>query len=69
MLTMNDQEIGYVAASFRAWCMQHKIAAPDLDTARAYFDYVQGHEPSVAEFIDGDWDDFLVFLNERRLLR
>ncbi len=68
MLTMTSQEIDYVAASFKAWCVQHKKPAPTAEDAEVYFTYVQHFEPSVAELLNNDWDDFLAFLRERGLL-
>ena len=69
MLTMTEQEIDFVAASFRAWCTARGKSAPTADDALAYFSHVQAHEPFVAERIDGDWDDFIAFLRERRLVQ
>ena len=68
MLTMTSDEIDYVAASFKAWCAAHGKPAPDADDALAYFTYAPTQDPTVAEFIDGDWDDFQAFLRERRLI-
>lgn len=68
MLTVTEQEIDFVAASFKAWCAQHGKAAPTADDAAAYFAFAQSNEPYAAELIDNDWDDFLAFLQERRLL-
>ncbi len=69
MLTMTEQEIDFVAASFRAWCTENGKLAPSADDAAAYFAQVQNNEPMAAELIDHDWEDFLAFLQERRLLR
>lgn len=68
MQTLTSDEIGYITASFRAWCAAHGKTAPTADDALAYFAYVQDHEPFVAERIDDDWDDFIAFLRERRLV-
>jgi len=68
MLTMTSQDIDYVTASFKAWCVQNTKPAPTAEDAEVYFTYVQHFEPSVAELLDNDWDDFLVFLRERGLL-
>jgi len=68
MLTMTSQEIDYVVASFKAWCVQHDKPAPTLEDAEVYYTHVQHFEPAVAEFVDGDWDDFVAFLRERSLL-
>ncbi len=72
MQTLTSEEIDYVSASFRAWCAVHTEShakpAPTLESAFAYFSYVQEHEPFVAELIDGDWEDFVAFLRERQLL-
>ena len=68
MQTLTSEEIGYIAASFRAWCAANGKFAPTADDALAYFSHVQSHEPFVAERIDGDWDDFIAFLRERQLV-
>jgi len=68
MLTMTAAEIGYVAASFQAWCRQHGKSRPGIDDARAYFIHAGAHEPAVAEFLDDDWEDFAAFLAERHLI-
>jgi len=68
MLTMTSQEIDYVAASFAAWCAANGTSAPDVTAALAYFNHVQENEAYVAELIDADWDDFIAFLRERRLI-
>lgn len=68
MQTLNSDEIGYITASFRAWCAANGKPAPTADDALAYFSHVQDHEPFVAERIDGDWDDFIAFLREWRLV-
>jgi len=68
MQTLTADEIDYIAASFRAWCSAHGKSAPTADDALAYFSYVQEHEPFIAERIDDDWDDFISFLHERRLV-
>ena len=68
MQTLTSDEIDYVAASFRAWCAGHGKAVPTVEDALAYFTDAQSNEPFVAEKLDGDWDDFLAFLRERRLV-
>ncbi len=68
MQTLTSDEIGYITASFRAWCTAHGKSAPTREDAEAYFIYVQHNEPFIAERIDDDWDDFVAFLTERRLL-
>jgi hypothetical protein len=68
MLTMTSQEIDCVVASFKAWCTQNNKPAPRPEDAEVYFTYAQHFESSIGELIDNDWDDFLVFLNERGLL-
>ena len=68
MQTLTSEEIDYVSASFRAWCAVHAKPVPTLESAFAYFSYVQKHEPFAAELIDGDWQDFVAFLRERQLL-
>ncbi len=68
MQTLTSDEIDYIAASFRAWCSAEGKAAPTADDALAYFTQVQAQEPFIAERIDGDWDDFIAFLRERRLM-
>jgi hypothetical protein len=68
VLTMTSQEIDYVAASFAAWCAANGRSSPDVTAALAYFNQVQHHEPYAAELIDADWDDFIAFLRERRLI-
>ncbi|MBY0509022.1 MAG: hypothetical protein K2P94_02615 [Rhodospirillaceae bacterium] len=66
MQTVTSDEIYYIVASFRAWCVANNKAAPTAEDAFVYFSYVQANEPFVAEKLDGDWDDFLAFLRERR---
>ncbi len=68
MQTLTSDEIDYIAASFRAWCSAEGKGAPTADDALAYFTHVQAHEPYIAERIDGDWDDFIAFMRERRLV-
>jgi hypothetical protein len=68
MQTLTSEDIDYVSGSFRAWCTANNQPKPSLDQAFAYFSYVQEYEPYVAELIDGDWDDFVIFLRERKLL-
>jgi hypothetical protein len=68
MQTVTADEIDYIVASFRAWCAANGKPAPAAEDAYAYFLYVQSAEPFVAEKLDDDWDDFLAFLLERRLL-
>jgi hypothetical protein len=69
MHTLASDEIDYITASFRAWCATQGKSDPTADDALAYFSHVQAHEPFVAERIDGDWDDFIAFLRERRLVQ
>ncbi len=68
MQTISSGEIDYLAASFRAWCKANAVTTPDADAAQAYFAYVRENEPYAAELIDDDWEDFIAFLTERRLL-
>lgn len=68
MQTITSDEIDYIVASFRAWCADNGKPLPTAEDAFAYFSYAQAHEPFVADKIDGDWDDFLAFLQERRLI-
>lgn len=68
MQTITSDEIDYIVASFRAWCVANDKPAPTAEDALAYFSYAQSNEPFVAEKLDGDWDDFLAFLQERRLV-
>ena len=69
MQTLTSAEIDYIAASFQAWYAAQGKSAANADDALAYFSHVQAHEPFVAERIDGDWDDFIAFLRERRLVQ
>jgi hypothetical protein len=68
MQTVTSDESDYIVASFRAWCVANGKAAPTVEDAFAYFNYVQANEPFVAEKLDGDLEDFIAFLRERRLL-
>lgn len=68
MQTITSAEIDYIVASFRAWCAEHGKPAPTAEDALAYFTHVQQAEPFIAERLDDDWDDFLAFLRERRLI-
>jgi len=68
MQTVTSDEIDYIVASFRSWCATHGKPAPTAEEAMAYFSYVQTNEPFIAEKLDGDWEDFLAFLQERRLI-
>jgi hypothetical protein len=68
MQTVTSDEIDYIVASFRAWCVANGKPAPTAEDAFVYFSHVQEHEPFVAEKLDSDWDDFLAFLQERRLI-
>lgn len=68
MQTLTSDEIDYIATSFRAWCAAQGKSAPTADDALAYFSHVQANEPFVAEWIDDDWEDFIAFLRERRLV-
>ncbi len=68
MQTLTSQDIDYIGVSFKLWCAASDKPAPTAEHAFAYFSYVQEQEPYIAELIDGDWDDFLAFLRERRLL-
>ena len=68
MQTLTTAEIDYITASFRAWCAAQRKDAPTLEEASAYFSYVQANEPFIAERLDDDWDDFVAFLRERRLI-
>jgi hypothetical protein len=69
MQTLTSDEIDYIAASFRAWCAAEGKLIPTADDALAYFSHVRTHEPFIAERIDDDWDDFIAFLRERRLVQ
>ena len=69
MQTLTSDEIDYIIASFRAWCAAQGKTPPTAEDAAAYFSHVQDHEPFVAERIDGDWDDFIAFLREWRLVQ
>lgn len=69
MQTITTDEIEYIAASFRAWCAAQGKPAPTAEDAFAYFSHAQTNEPFVAEKLDGDWDDFLAFLQERQLVK
>ena len=69
MQTVTTDEIDYVTASFRAWCLEHEKPAPTVEDAFAYFNHAQSNEPFIAEKLDGDWDDFLAFLLERQLVK
>jgi len=66
--TVTSAEIDYIVASFKAWCTAHGKATPTTEDAAAYFTHVQQAEPFIAERLDDDWDDFLAFLRERRLI-
>lgn len=68
MQTITSDEIDYIVASFKAWCRTNAKPAPTAEDALAYFNYAQNAEPFVAERLDGDWPDFLTFLQERRLV-
>ena len=68
MQTLTSQDIDYLAASFKAWCAANSKPAPTTEDAFIYFSYVQEQEPYLADLIDGDWEDFVAFLRERRLL-
>ena len=69
MQTLTSDEIDYITGSFRAWCAAEGKLAPTAEDAAAYFSHVQDHEPFIAERIDGDWDDFIAFLREWRLVQ
>jgi hypothetical protein len=68
MQTLNEQDIDYIVTSFKAWCAAHAKPAPTSEDALAYFTYAQENEPFIAERMDGDWDDFLAFLQGRWLV-
>jgi hypothetical protein len=68
MQTVTSDEIDYITASFKAWCAANAKPAPTAEEAYAYFQHAQAAEPFIAEKLDGDWPDFLAFLQERRLV-
>ena len=68
MQTITSDEIDYIVANFKAWCVANAKPAPTAEDAFAYFAHAQSSEPFVAERLDGDWPDFLAFLQERQLI-
>jgi hypothetical protein len=68
MQTMTSDEIAYVVASFKAWCAAHDKPVASEEEALGFFTYVHNEAPALAELITDDWEDFIAFLQERRLL-